>query len=56
MTHIESVNNEMKKINGITDEIYEALADSAVEEAKAAIRKLHKVLEKLNLKLNVNKI
>ena len=46
----------MRKINWATDEIYEALADMSIDEAKAAIRKLHKLLEKLNLKLNGNKI
>jgi len=48
MISIDFINREMKKINDLTDEVYEAMADGLLDEAKVAIRKLHKVLDKLN--------
>jgi len=49
MAHIDIVNQEMKKINDLTDEIYESLADMDKEGLESAIKRLHKVLEKLKI-------
>jgi len=49
MAHIDYVNQEMKKINNLTDEIYEAMADEDSEGLASAIKNLHKVLEKITI-------
>lgn len=49
MEYIEQVNEEMSIINGLTDEIYEALADKERADLIKAISQLQKFLEKLKI-------
>ena len=55
MEYIDYVNREMKKINDLTDEIYEALADNIKQDLVDSVVRLQKLLEKLRIHGGIRK-
>lgn len=46
----------MKSINDLTDDIYEALADSEMDDAKVAIGKLSSLLNDINETISIEDV